>query len=247
MFKSISFFEKDLGVDKRIARFFVDRRVPKENAYWKGRLIYISSGNGYNIMPIFYDILYRIGIPLESLLEEQHILFMEEILHLAALEETKVIDKATELSTITGLLKGRIKDEAAFARLHAYLSQPRPLPTGEFGTPYPALNRADNFLFVLCDLPVTEAQWKLALRYWYAVITTILLLDDLSDYEKDKREGEENAVLEMGEGIEGFRKAEILMSEAAVTLNEISPAFSAVAQISFDHKKDFIPAEYVPR
>jgi len=109
------------------------------------------------------------------------------------------------------------------------------------------LNRADNFLFVLCDLPVTDAQWKLAIRYWYAVITTILLLDDLSDYEKDKREGEENAVLEMGEGIEGFRKAEILMSEAAVTLNEISPAFSAVAQISFDHKKDFIPAEYVPR
>src|SRR6478752_3405951 len=100
MFKSVGYFERELGVDKRIARFFVDRRVPKENAFWKDKLIYVSSGNGYNIMPLYYDILHRIGVPLEMLLEERHILFMEEILHLDALEEYKEINKAAELAAI---------------------------------------------------------------------------------------------------------------------------------------------------
>ncbi|HEY2349417.1 MAG TPA: hypothetical protein VGH64_10385 [Puia sp.] len=53
-----------MGVNKTIGRFFVDRKLPENNSFWKGRLLYIGFGNGYVSIPVFYDILYRLGLPL---------------------------------------------------------------------------------------------------------------------------------------------------------------------------------------
>jgi len=69
LFTSVRQLDEEMGVDKRIGRFFVDRKLPQNNSFWKGRLLYVSFGNGFVSIPVYYDILYRIGIPLESLLD----------------------------------------------------------------------------------------------------------------------------------------------------------------------------------
>ncbi len=110
------------------------------------------------------------------------------------------------MHAIRALLKGRIKNAAYYESLNLYLDQPVLKTMGPFGLPFPSLNRADVFLYILCDLPLSEMQWKKAIRYWYALHPTYLIMDDVRDYAKDKEEGEENVVIELGEGTEGFEK-----------------------------------------
>ena len=38
MFISVNQLEEEMGVDRRIGRFFVDRRLPENNSFWKNRL-----------------------------------------------------------------------------------------------------------------------------------------------------------------------------------------------------------------
>ena len=94
-----------MGVNKTIGKFFVDRKPPENNSFWKGRLLYISFGNGFVSIPVYYDILFRIGVPMEILLNEDHILFMEQLMHFAILHEKREINKIDELNAIRNLLK----------------------------------------------------------------------------------------------------------------------------------------------
>ncbi len=87
MFISVQQFERNMGVNPTIGRFFVDRKLPENNSFWKGRLLYIGFGNGYVSIPVFYDILFRLGMPLDVLLDEEHIQFMERLMHFAILHE----------------------------------------------------------------------------------------------------------------------------------------------------------------
>ena len=104
MFISVSQLEKEMGVNRSIAKFFVDRRIPEDNSFWKGRLLYIAFGNGYLSIPVYYDILHRLGIPLDILLDERHIGFMEQLMHFAILQEKNEISFAEELSQIRLML-----------------------------------------------------------------------------------------------------------------------------------------------
>jgi hypothetical protein len=83
MFISVKHLHENMGVNEKIARFFVDRKVPEDNVFWKGKLLYISRGNGFMNIPVYYDILYRIGIPMEVLLEDGRVQCMERIMHFA--------------------------------------------------------------------------------------------------------------------------------------------------------------------
>ena len=103
LFISVQQFERNMGVNKTIGRFFVDRKLPENNSFWKGRLLYIGFGNGYVSIPVFYDILFRLGLPLEVLLDEQHIQFMEQLMHFAILHEKNEITVAEELKCIRAL------------------------------------------------------------------------------------------------------------------------------------------------
>src|ERR1700712_3502372 len=109
-----------MGVNETIGRFFVDRKPPENNSFWKGRLLYVGLGNGFVSIPVFYDILYRIGIPLDVLLDEKHILFMEQIMHYAILQEKNDISISEELAGIRALLKNRVKDQHHFDMLNKY-------------------------------------------------------------------------------------------------------------------------------
>lgn len=237
MFISANQFEREMGVNKTIGSFFVDRKPPENNSFWKGRLLYISFGNGYVSIPVYYDILYRIGVPLEILLSETHINFMEKLMHFAILHEKKEIDARQEMDSIRIMLKGRIKNVVYNEALNRYLDQPILKTMGPFGIEHPSLNRADVFLYVLCDLPLSDQQWKSAIRYWYALHPSYLIMDDVRDYTKDMEEGEENVVIDLGGGQGGFKKTIDLYRYNCDVLEEINPL---LAQFLINCEEDLI-------
>jgi hypothetical protein len=233
--------EQEMGVDKRIGRFFVDRKIPEQNSFWKGRLLYIAFGNGYLSIPVYYDLLFRIGLPLEMLLEEKHIVFMERLMHYAILQEKNEISVPEELKQIRLLLEGGVQDEEYYHLLNQYLDQEILKPMGPFGMSFSSLNRADAFLYVLCDLPLTKEQWASAIRYWYALHPTYLIMDDIRDYEKDRKNGDENVVVELGGGAEGFEKTFDLFRENCSIMKEINPTLSEFLLNYEDELKENLP------
>jgi hypothetical protein len=244
MFISVKQFGRDMGVDERIARFFVDRKPPENNSFWKGKYIYIGYGNGYNSIPVYYDILYRIGVLMDVLLAESHVQFMERLMHFAILQEKNEISFDDELLHIRGLLAGRIQDPEYFGALNRYMDQSVLKPLGPFGTAFPSLNRADVFLYVLCDLPLEEKQWELAIKYWYALHPSYLIMDDIRDYAKDKENGDENVVIDLGGGARGFEKTMELFKKNMETLKEINPALAEFLMDSEEELNGFIPVNH---
>lgn len=222
MFVSVDLLHEDMGVDKTIARFFVDRKVPGGNAYWEKRLLYVGRGNGYIFIPVYYDLLFRIGIPVRQLLAEEHIQFMEKILHLAMLAESRQINHTVMLEGIKKMFIGRIKNESLYSELLFYLEQPVIKPKGRLGMITPALNRGDAFLFVLCDLNLSEQEINLAIQYWYALVTTYLLMDDVYDYKHDKLNQEESSIVELGDGHTGFENAMRILDNNCNILDSIN-------------------------
>ncbi|MEO6963984.1 MAG: hypothetical protein ABIY90_18595 [Puia sp.] len=242
MFISANQLHREMGVDIAIARFFVDRPVPKDNSFWKGKLLYIGFGNGYLSIPVYYDLLHKIGVPLDLLLGEEHIHFMEKLMHYAIEQERKKISITEEQLAIRELLKGRIKNPDWYLLLCDYLDQEILKPMHVFGLDQPSLNRADVFLYVLCDLPLKEKHWKLAVRYWYALHPTYLLMDDLRDYERDKEQGEENVVLEWGDGVGGFQRVMDRIRTNCNVLKEVNPR---LAEFFLSYEEDLL--EIIPK
>lgn len=241
MFISVNQLHEDMGIDKTIARFFVDRKVPADNAYWRKRLLYVGIGNGFVFIPVYYDILYRIGISREFLLAENHIQLMEQVMHYAALVEYNELDFAGHLEKIKYLFTDRVKDLTFYNELTAYLDQPVLKPRGNLGMPVPALNRADVFLFILCDLPMSSSQTDLALTHWYALLSTYLLMDDVRDYQKDKQHKEENSIIELGEEVDGFTKAFEQLHQNSKTLSAINPMLAHSFEERIVDLHDMVP------
>jgi hypothetical protein len=241
VFISVNQLEQEMGVDKRIGRFFVDRRIPEHNSFWKGRLLYIAFGNGYLSIPVYYDLLHRIGLPQNILLSEKHIGFMEGLMHYAILQEKNEISSSEELKQIRFLLEGRIQDAEYYQLLNQYLDQDNLKPMGPFGLPFSSLNRADVFLYVLCDLPLSKEQWARAIRYWYALHPSYLIMDDIRDYEQDRKNGEENVVIELGGGAAGFEKTFDMFRENCAIMKEINPTLSEFLLHYEDELKEHLP------
>lgn len=226
MFVSVNHLHQDMGVDPQIARFFVDRKVPAGNAFWRKRLLYVGRGTGFVSIPVYYDILYRIGVPREILLSEEHIRLMEQVMHYAILQEYKEISFEQQLTETQALFSGKAGNEYYLSALLAYLRQPVLKPLGPFGKNISALNRADAFLFVPGDLPLNREQQLLAIAYWYPLHTSYLLMDDLVDLQEDEKTEEENSILEMGGGEESIEKGFRLLDENAAALEKINKKLS---------------------
>jgi hypothetical protein len=241
MFISVKQLRGDMDVDEEIARFFVNRKVPSGNVFWQNRLVYMPRGNGYLSIPVYYDLLYRIGIPKASLLSESHILLMEQIMHYAIQVEYGQISFADQLEELEKLLEGRIKNPEFFKELIAYLKQPVLKPSGTLGMQVPALNRADVFLFILCDLSLQVLDIQRAVRLWYALHTTYLLMDDIYDYHLDKQDFEENAIIELGDGKEGSIKAFDILNSNVELLHDVNPILSDYFYSAFQDLKKLSP------
>ena len=91
MFLSADDLKLAYGVDMQIARCYVDRKVPHQNAYWEKRHLYIPPVIGYYFMPIFSDLAFRVGVPKSELLSDAFLVLAERILDSAARLEKKYI------------------------------------------------------------------------------------------------------------------------------------------------------------
>ncbi len=244
MYLTVNHFEKAMGVERSVAAFFVDRRLPDNNSFWQGKYLYIGFGNGYVSIPVYYDILRRIGLPVGVLLAEKHIELMEQLMDFAVQHEKKEIDTRQELDSIRALLQGRIHHAAYYEQLNEYLDQEDLNPIGPFGLEYRSLNRADVFLYILCDLPLTDDQWQQALRYWYALHPSYLIIDDVRDYGKDKEDGEDNVVVDLGGGAEGFERTFSLLQKNAATIEEINPLLANYLREYEPNLRQLVPATF---
>lgn len=241
MFISIKHLHGNMGVDEEIARFFVDRKIPSGNAFWENRRLYITRGNGYLSIPVYYDLLFRIGVSKQYLLEESHVVLMEQIMHFAIQVEFKQISFQAQLEQISKLFEGGIKNPDFYHELLDYLRQPLLKPMGKLGMKEAALNRADVFLFILCDLSLGKRETERAVQFWYALHTTYLLMDDIYDYRLDKQNLEENAIIELGDGKEGSIKAFDILHANAGLLEEINPLLSSFFESEFRDLKNLTP------
>jgi len=236
MFISTDHLAINYGVDDKIARFFVDREPPVNNLYWKGKLLYLRPAVGYLFIPLIVDLLYKSGIDRQQLLSEQFVTTMEQIGHISALEETKQISQKEAIEQCATLVETITINKEWFTKLKAYFSN---LETSEFrskASAFKALHRGDVFLFSLNLLDFPEALFVKIIEQWFALITTLLLLDDAEDIKIDKEAGEENAFLESGLNADGLDKIRELVKQNLHTINSVNPSLSRTLQGQYNVK-----------
>lgn len=208
MFVSASFLGINYGVDDKIGKFFVDREPPKNNLYWKDKLLYLRLEAGWLFIPLIVDLLYKIGIEREQLLSEEFVGLMEQIGHISAEEELKLISKEEALNKCIDLVKEDHKNENYYNNLLDFMKGGTGYSFSKLSTPYKALHRGDAFLFSICALKFDDSLQNKIVETWFTLISTLLLLDDAEDLEEDKKNGNENAFIESGltkEGIEEIK------------------------------------------
>lgn len=233
------------GVDLTIAQSYVNRAVPVQNLYWKDRMIYLPAAPGYIFMPIFADILLRSGVGKETILDENHFLVQEKILHSAALHEYRKITWSEHIADVKEIAGAHQKDPTLFGDLVNYLGQsvPKRSEGAGLGTGFPSLNRADSYLFSLVHLdPITYDQSK-AIRGWYSLMSYFLIMDDLADIREDLKHGEDNVLTEAGVSKSGIEKVDSMLKESMLTMMEINPVMGN----RIDHKMSVIDLHAIVR
>lgn len=227
MFTSTEFLTRTLAVDAEIAVLFVDRNVPVENRYWKGRQLYIAGGTGYLFIPLIHDVLLRLGVDKKLLLDEAHILRMESVLDSAGKVEFDDLSADRHIQNCIQLTRPTVRNQWLWDALVEYYVEAGGEPTALLGQPIPPLNRADTFLFALCGLPMDEDATRVLIRQWYALIGAFLLMDDVVDWEMDQQTGEENSLRFLGEGEPARLKAMDLLEGYLDVLADVNPNLAA--------------------
>ena len=224
MFISSSYLEINYGVNDEIAKFFVDREPPMNNLYWKDKLLYLRPAAGYLFIPLIVDLLYRLGIDKKQLMSEEFVTTMEQVGHISALEETKQITSGDAIKKCAELVKERRKDIYWYNNVFNYLANNNNNFFTYLSVPFKALQRGDMFLFSVCVLSFTPVLNERIAEQWFALITTLLLLDDAEDIETDKETGEENAFIESGLDASGFKKVEELVESSIKKISVLNRA-----------------------
>ena len=218
MFISTDYLTIYYGVDERIARFFVDRDPPADNLYWHGKLLYLRPAVGYLFIPLAVDLLYKLGLDKDALLGNEFVQTMEQTGHISAMEETNQITAAAATQQCADLVKDNCKDPLWYHEVLAYLQGGSNYISAQ-ATPFKALHRGDVFLFSLCALHFPQEKKQQIVNLWFALISTLLLMDDADDAKEDMRTGDENAFLE-----HGLSEANIALARDLVLKNVASIA-----------------------
>ncbi|MFN9114658.1 MAG: hypothetical protein ACK5XN_31740 [Bacteroidota bacterium] len=216
-----------LGINPIIADYFANKRaVPANNLFWKDKRIYLSVGFGFLTIPFAFDLMHKMGLSPEVLLDEQHVSLMEEGFDRLKRYEIQEISLEEFTNSCAVLLKDKIRQLNLSRDLFGLFSGAAP-SSFTFETRHKALARSDFFLFTLVDLDVSD-EWVTAfLPYWYALARPILLLDDFSDLEEDRLSGEENTIIEFGDDKEAVEKAYQLGKSDLDKLAELNPSLAA--------------------
>ena len=226
MFISADYLGIHYGVDDKIARFFVDREPPANNLYWKGKLLYLRPAPGYLFIPLMVDLLFKAGIERQQLLSEGFVTTMEQVGHISALEEIRQISNEEAIRECSALVKDTCKTKEWHNHVSDYFSDvPGNIFSG-LATPFKALHRGDVFLFSVCTLSFSSTLIKKIAEQWFALISTLLMLDDAEDIETDKETGDENAFLESGLHAEGLRRIVALADKNFNTIASLNRSMS---------------------
>jgi hypothetical protein len=220
MFISSDFLGIQYGVNDKIARFFADREPPAGNLYWKDKLLYLRPEVGYLFIPLIADLLYKSGLSRDEILHEDFVSLMEKTGHIAALEEAKKIDHAEAIKLCIAESE-KAKNRKWHENVSAFFTGTEH-SMHKLRTPFAALHRGDYFLFSLSALSFDETSHEQIVSIWFALITTLLLLDDAEDVEVDKAAGEENAFLQSGMTTEGLAKIKQLVKASLQKIASIN-------------------------
>ncbi|WP_207496289.1 hypothetical protein [Aridibaculum aurantiacum] len=212
MFLSTDFLTVHYGVDARIAKYFVDRDPPAGNLYWKDKLLYLRFEPGYIFIPLIVDILFKNGFDRDQLLSSEFINLMEGIGHVSALEETNRITEAEAIAACYDLAVPVCKNEQFLQDVTRLLKGEESKYTS-FKTGFNALHRGDLFLYSIAALSADEAAYDTAVKYWFALISSLLLLDDAEDVPADLKSGDANAFIESGMDEDGIARIKQLVKD----------------------------------
>lgn len=218
--------QSQLGIDSEIADYFAnDRPIPKNNLFWGTKRIYVSAGFGFLTIPLAFDLMYKLGIPKLQLLNDAHVGIMEDGFDKLKRYENKEYSLEQFTLACMQILSGKIKQQHLAADLFSTFSGKAPAYF-QFEQTNKSLARSDSFLFTLVDLDVTDEWVSKFLPYWYSLARPILLLDDFKDLEEDRRDNDENVIIELGNNKEAILRAYEIGENDLVTLGEMNPKLS---------------------
>ena len=236
MFTSKENLHYNFGIDESIAKFFVDRKAPVNNMYWKDRYLYVASGTGYLFIPLFFDLQYKCGVNQEDVIKEDYVKLMEEILNSAALYEFEKISFNVHLANCKKIMSEQVKNHRLYNALLVYFGDEQLKPYQNLGTSSKPLNRGDTMLFSLCYLDLNKEVETEILACWYALVPSFLLMDDISDLLQDKEKNEENSINDFGPGSKGVEKAIAFLRNKFNLLKKYNNKLGLYFENSLDNK-----------
>jgi hypothetical protein len=232
MFLSKDDLKLGYGIDLDIAAYYVDRKVPENNLYWKGRHLYVNTMPGFIFMPVYTDLLRRCGVSKEVLLDGRFIQLAEAVMHSAALQEVEGRSMLSHYEECLALAGKNSVNPMFLAALDDYFHG-RPVPHGlHIGTPFRSLNRADAYLCALCVIPFGVEDAHRFLEAWNALITIYLITDDLEDIRQDLKDHEDNVAIEAGLNEAGAKIIEGMVDNAMASMQKLNPVLAN----RFEHK-----------
>ena len=211
------------GVDMAIARTYVDRPVPPDNAYWKGRLLYVPPVPGFIFMPVFADLCLRCGFPREGILSDDCLTLAERILDSAARLENGSLDWHAHVRECLDASAVFHSGKEAWAALRDHLCHGAERSPDPLRVSYPSLQRADTYLLSLCPIPMDVPTFLRAARAWRSLMSFLLVQDDLADIREDMERGQENAFLEAGLTADGVARVVTTMDAGLSHLKDLNP------------------------
>jgi hypothetical protein len=222
MFLSAGYLAIQYGVDDEIAKFFVDREPPAGNLYWKDKLLYLRFETGYIFIPLIVDLLFKLGVDKKELLCDPFVGLMEDIGHVSALEEANQINKHEALNQCALLAQKAAVNTGYLKVVNEYFLESGDHPFRGFETGFKALHRGDVFLYSLAALHLSPNQYNTVVQYWFALISTLLLLDDAHDIKADELNNDHNAFLEVGLTKDGILQLQALVQRNLQLLQQVN-------------------------
>lgn len=227
MFTSKEDLKLSYGIDMEIGKYFVDRKVPENNSYWKNRYLYINPMPGYLFIPIYADLQYRLGIPKSEILNDQHLQLVESILDCIGREEFSGQTYQQHIDECLAVARPDSKNLVLLEELASHFKGLGNISSKvQFNAALKALGRVDTYLFSLCLFDLDEATKQKLVDAWHAIMNFYLITDDLDDIGDDLKTGEPNAVIEAGLNEKGAARIENILRDSYEVMNAINPVFA---------------------
>jgi len=230
MFVTVDSLATQYGVHDDIGQFFVDRKVPENNLYWHKKLLFVTNNPGYLFIPVIVDTLNRLKIPRATMLNEEYASLLEQIGHIASLEEIKKITQEEAVEQCIQLTKHKVKHEFFYNTLINFMQGETENFITPLCMPFSALHRGDIFLFSLAVLDFDNETAIKIVQDWFAIIGAFLLLDDSEDIQQDKELEGNNAFIQAGLNQEGLDKIKLFVTEIITQLKTFNKTLARTTE-----------------